>query len=261
MIVYQRRSEFDGRSLFNKESIIFREALIAISSILYPFWPLIILLGLRPLRWREKPFSERVKRGITEIFIAWLVWAFLWGFLLRHERSPMSILPEAVNNLAFFLLGGFSGGIVLFRKLWHWRLGWMTLARARKLEDMMSLSPQDFENLVAKLFRAYGHDVELVGGNSDHGVDIVVKNQQGEKWVVQCKRYRGSVGEPILRDLYGTMLHENAQGAYLITTGNFTQGARQWAEEKPIILYDGEALVKLIQHTHSKRQPIKRSEH
>lgn len=124
----------------------------------------------------------------------------------------------------------------------------------------MTLSPQAFESLVGKLFRVYGHDVELVGGSSDHGVDIVVKNQQGEKWVVQCKRYRGSVGEPVVRDLYGTMLHENAQGAYLITTGNFTQGARQWAEEKPIILYDGEALIKLIRDTQYKQKRNKPSE-
>lgn len=172
----------------------------------------------------------------------------------------MSILPDAVNDYAFILLGGLSGGIIVFRKLWQWRLGWITLSRARKLEDIKSLSPQEFEHLVASLFSAYGHDVELVGGNSDHGVDIVVKNQQGEKWVVQCKRYRGSVGEPVVRDLFGTMLHESAQGAYLITTGNFTHKARQWAEEKPIILYDGEELIRLVRRTQNKRQPNKRSD-
>ncbi len=108
------------------------------------------------------------------------------------------------------------------------------------------MSPEQFEALVAKLFTAYGHDVENVGVSSDHGVDIRVISDRGEKWVVQCKRYSGSVGEPIVRDLFGTMLHEGAQRAYLITTGGITKQAVDWADGKPIVLYDGEGLVKLI---------------
>ena len=113
----------------------------------------------------------------------------------------------------------------------------------------MALSPEAFERLVAKVFAFQGYQVNHVGGTSDHGVDIIVKNAQGERWIVQCKRYRGSVGEPVLRDLYGTLLHEGASGAYLITTGTFTQGAKDWADGKPIILQDGEEFVNLIHET------------
>jgi HJR/Mrr/RecB family endonuclease len=219
---------------------------------------LIVLLGLRPLGWKNQPFQRRVQRSLVNVLFAWLVWACLWGFILWHDRSPILILPLQVNNLAFLLLGAITGSIILARGLWRWRVDWVVLARTRKLDDLKTRSPQDFEALVASLFKAYGHDVELVGGHSDHGVDIFVRNEAGEKWVVQCKRYNGSVGEPVLRDLYGTMLHENAQGAYLITTGTFTQGAVQWAAEKPIILYDGEALIKRIlsvQRRKSFQQP------
>jgi restriction system protein len=55
----------------------------------------------------------------------------------------------------------------------------------------------------------------------------------------------------VVRDLYGTLLHEEAQGAYLMTTGTFTQKAQDWVVGKAIILYDGEALVRLIQETQS----------
>lgn len=118
---------------------------------------------------------------------------------------------------------------------------------------MKSLSPDEFEALVAKLFETNGHHVALVGGSSDHGVDIVVTNAQGEKWIVQCKRYSGSVGEPVVRDLYGTMLHEEAQGAYLMTTGSFTQKAGEWASGKPLHLYDGNALVRLVHDVQAKK--------
>jgi restriction endonuclease Mrr len=63
-------------------------------------------------------------------------------------------------------------------------------------------------------------------------------------------------GEPVVRDLYGTMLHEEAQGAYLMTTGTFTKQAQAWAAEKPIILYDGQALIELIQGTKAVRRTI-----
>jgi restriction system protein len=89
-------------------------------------------------------------------------------------------------------------------------------------------------------------------------VDIVIHNGEGEKWIVQCKRYKGSVGEPIIRDLFGTMLHERARRAYLMTTGPITQQARDWARGKPIILYDGESLVKLIRRTQRNRSEVNR---
>ena len=115
------------------------------------------------------------------------------------------------------------------------------------------MTPEDFEALIAQLFITYGHEAEVAGGNGDHGVDVVVMTAEGEKWVVQCKRYSGSVGEPIVRDLYGTLLHEEAQRAYLITTGSFTRQAMEWAQEKPIVLYDGEGLVSLIRRTQNAK--------
>jgi HJR/Mrr/RecB family endonuclease len=229
-----------------EETIIFIEALIAIFSFIYPFWPMVIFLGIRPLRQTDRPFFQRLPFAVGQIFIGWLVWACMWGFLQMQNRQPILFFPDTINYLAFVILGAFSGGLSLVWILIRWQKGRRLLARARKLENLKAFSPDDFEALVAKVFESYGHKVEKVGGNADHGVDIIVMNGQGEKWVVQCKRYSGSVGEPVVRDLYGTMLHEEAQGAYLMTTGTFTKGAQAWAAEKPIILYDGEALIALI---------------
>ena len=225
-------------------------------SFIYPFWPMIIFFGVRPLRQKDRPFVQRLRCAVGYIFIGWLIWASMWGFLMQLGRQPIMILPERVNHLVFMGLGAVSGGISLVWILFRWQKGRRLLARARKLEDLRAFTPDDFEAVVAKIFESYGHKVELVGGNADHGVDIIVMNGQGEKWVVQCKRYSGSVGEPVLRDLYGTMLHEEAQGAYLMTTGTFTKGAQAWAAEKPIILYDGEALIELIHKTKADLRTI-----
>lgn len=77
------------------------------------------------------------------------------------------------------------------------------------------------------------------GATGDHGVDVVVQTPKGEKWVVQCKRWRGGVGEPIVRDFYGTVQHEKAHKGVLVTTGTFSNAAREWAKGKPLVLVDG----------------------
>ena len=66
----------------------------------------------------------------------------------------------------------------------------------------------------------------------------------GEKWVIQCKRWRGTVGEPVVRDLYGVLHHEKADKGAIITTGQFTESAREWARGKPIVLYDGDQFLR-----------------
>ena len=53
-------------------------------------------------------------------------------------------------------------------------------------------------------------------------------------------------GEPIVRDLYGTMIHTGAAQAYLITTAGFSNEAKRWALGKPITLVDGPGFVALL---------------
>jgi restriction system protein len=94
-----------------------------------------------------------------------------------------------------------------------------------------------------------GLSVQLTQASHDGGVDLHVIDPtpiRGGRYIVQAKRYQGGVGEPIMRDLYGTLLHSGAVKAILITTGYFTEGAVAFAYGKPIELVDGNALGRLI---------------
>lgn len=228
------------------------DALTAIFSIMDIFWPFLVLFGLRILFRGGQPFTERIRKASYRIFIGWIVWAFFLVFIYLQGRQPVLIMPEIVNHVLFGILGALSGGITIGSLVYRIRTSRVRLKDAQTLEDLLAMPPEKFETLVAVLFKAYGHRVEVVGGSSDHGVDVAVMTGQGEKWVVQCKRYSGSVGEPVVRDLYGTLLHEEAQRAYLMTTGSFTQQALEWAEGKPIVLYDGVGLVRLIRRTQER---------
>ena len=117
---------------------------------------------------------------------------------------------------------------------------------ALSLAQLYELSPAEFEDYVAqRIFARQGYAVENTPDVKDGGVDILVKDTAGRLAIVQCKRYRGTVGESTIRDLYGTMIHHDAGMAFLVTTGTVSDSARRWAAGKPIRLVDGERLVAL----------------
>jgi HJR/Mrr/RecB family endonuclease len=234
------------------------DALVAISSILYNFWPLMLLFGIRNLFRKDLSIPVRILTGVRNIFFAWMGWSLILLLIYIDGRRPILFIPADLNYSIFIMVGILTGGISLAWLLIKWKNRRLSLADAQKLEDLLDLTPDDFEAFIADIFKAYGYDAQVVGGNADHGVDVMVMTDQEEKWVVQCKKYAGSVGEPIVRDLFGTMGHEGAQRAYLITTGSFTQQAVEWAAGKPMVLYDGEALIKLIRRTQGRMTRLSR---
>lgn len=225
------------------------EALIILFRITYLFWPLILLFGIRSLFRKNLPLLERIRLAIQKVFLGWLFMALSLGVILLNDRQPFIFFTRQVNDLLFGGLGLVTGSITIIWTIHRWRSSRINLKYTRTLDGLMALSPREFEKLVATLFKANGHQAQVLGGSSDHGIDILVLSDEKEKWIVQCKRYNGSVGEPVVRDLYGAMGHEGAQRAYLVTTGSFTTQAQEWAVGKPIVLYDGLALVKLIKST------------
>ncbi len=66
---------------------------------------------------------------------------------------------------------------------------------------------------------------------------------EGKIVAVQCKRWEGAVGEPVLRDLYGTLTAAKAYSGCLITTGTFTAQAYEFARGKPLHLINMETLL------------------
>ena len=54
--------------------------------------------------------------------------------------------------------------------------------------------------------------------------------------IVQCKAHKGYISPGVVRDLYGTMIHHQADEAWLVSTRGFFTGSRAFAEGKPIRL-------------------------
>lgn len=115
-----------------------------------------------------------------------------------------------------------------------------------KLTALQALDAEDLEDVVAELYERSGNRVERSAAAQSRGVDIYVQNRQGENVVVQCKAGEGLVGQAAVRSLWGVVTSEQADRGVLVTTGRLSRQAREWAEDKPITLYDGRELAKIV---------------
>lgn len=106
-----------------------------------------------------------------------------------------------------------------------------------------------FEDYIETLLKNMGFIVRNVGYSNDGGIDLIAEYKkpifQG-KYIVQCKKWNENVGQPPIRDLYGVTVSEGANKGILITTSDFTQQAREFAEGKNIELINGVELRQLV---------------
>lgn len=197
-------------------------------------------------RWQPQ---RRLHAQTLALAGATLAWVALYAWLGHRLWSARAAFSSAlsVGQAAVLIMLGVAVGVA-----W-WQLGkrWLALLqparwRALSLEQMMALTPAEFEHYVAeRIFARQGYHVVNTPDVKDGGIDLLLTDRDGRRAVVQCKRYRGTVGAEIVRDLYGTMIHDGAAHAFLVTTGAISRAAREWAAGKNIELIDGARLLEL----------------
>ncbi|WP_328718376.1 restriction endonuclease [Streptomyces sp. NBC_00247] len=113
--------------------------------------------------------------------------------------------------------------------------------------DFAALDPYAFEEAVAELCRRDGcRDAEVVGGAGDLGADVLATAPDGRRLVVQCKRYgpANKVGSQDLQRFGGTCYAvHGAEVAVVVSTGEFTTPAAEYAAACGIVCVDAEALA------------------
>jgi hypothetical protein len=217
-------------------------SMLSAFGLFFPAWPLILLAPL-----------QRRRHILYNMSLAWIVMGLFWlGSLFGFVRVRSWLIPDPWNATLFFAAGLGLLALHLGRAVWQRRAIQVKADRASHVDDLHALSPGEFERLVVELYSAMGHKAQRTGTAGDHGVDVEVRALSGEKWIVQCKRWRGSVGEPVVRDFYGVLHHEKADRGAVITTGHFTEQARRWAQGKPIELIEGDEFLRLLKHARSK---------
>jgi restriction system protein len=109
------------------------------------------------------------------------------------------------------------------------------------------MSWRDFERLVGEVFRRQGFMVSGFGGEGpDRGVDLAL-TKNGQRFLVQCKHWRKrQVGVTVVRELNGVVAAQRAHGGFVVTGGEFSLEAQEFADSSGIKLVDGPALEELI---------------
>lgn len=191
------------------------------------------------------------RRGLLIVAIL-TVWFIGW-LILRLLLRPVwfSQLPNVAQEVV--ALAETAGAFTL-AFVWT-ALGWQYRRRQSDadgpapqimtLEKLQALSPPAFERYVAGLFRQKGYHVVVRGRSGDLGVDLELTGPHGRRAIVQCKRYQNTIGAEVVRELFGTMMHEGVMWAFLVTTAEISDAARDWANGKPITLIDGQTLLEV----------------
>jgi restriction system protein len=182
-----------------------------------------------------------VLAALTALLLAWFGYRWL-GHPAWYDQLPLaqkqliSLIETAAATTCAFIWTG----------LW-WHQQRREQAQERDghvaLPHLLALAPDAFEAYVARLFRTKGYGVAHRGRSGDLGVDLELIDRRGRRAIVQCKRYQNTVGAVVVRELYGTLVHEGVAHAFLVTTGDISDAARRWAAGKPLTLIDGQTLV------------------
>jgi restriction system protein len=128
----------------------------------------------------------------------------------------------------------------------------------RTPQYLKSMDPRLFEELCGLLFEKLGYSADVTRYVADGGVDAFLR-KDGNLTLLQCKRVQGSVGQPVLRDLFGSMRHNEAMDGIVVTTGSVSASARQWVSGKPIRIIELAELVELLERHISKDAVVPKS--
>ncbi len=124
--------------------------------------------------------------------------------------------------------------------------------REHLMQRLGAIDPTAFEELAGELLAKIGFEgVVVTREGRDGGIDVrgtlVVGDVIRTKMAVQVKRWRSNIQAPVVQQVRGSLgAHE--QGL-IITTGDFSAGARQEAEQPdktPIALMNGEQMLSLL---------------
>lgn len=187
--------------------------------------------------------------------LAMLVFAvFRWAVpglmsLTTSEAPHGEVVPGVLSGVAISV-APFAGAIVLM--LWVAAEVWKFTQR-RRLErqsgagSVAALGWHEFEALLAEAFRRQGFLLARAQNlGPDGGIDLRLE-KAGAVTLVQCKHWKAArVGVRVVRELLGVVSGERAQSGIVVTSGEFTPDAVEFAARTPIRLIGGEELIAML---------------
>ncbi|MFH1495078.1 MAG: restriction endonuclease [Pseudomonadota bacterium] len=218
-------------------------------------------------RKKSSPFEDLIEVVVKLPWWAGMALALVSYFWLHHVATQPIASPTDMKQMGSFIGGQLwhtfatilqyvipfacliGAGISAYKGHERKRLH-LGVARSPSRGALERMSWAQFERLVGEVFRRKGFAVKERGGDGpDGGIDLVL-HAGNDKYLVQCKQWKAErVGVATVRELFGVMAAEQAAGGFVVTSGQFTDDAKRFAEGRSIELVGTDTLLALIEET------------
>ena len=185
--------------------------------------------------------------------------SYLWLHSVAVSPIPAVTEPKQLNALVagsvwrgFALIGQYllpllclaGAGVSVFKRR---QASQLHSDAANRADGIAQMSWREFEVLVGEYFRHLGFSVTVTGGGGpDGGVDVLLR-KGSDRYLVQCKHWRARrMGVNAVRELYGVMAAQRMAGGFVVTTGDFADEARAFANGREVQLINGQALQQAV---------------
>lgn len=114
-------------------------------------------------------------------------------------------------------------------------------------DKFQSINPSNFREVVASVWESRGYETTLRDRNSDNRIDVEAQ-QEDKKVVIQVKRYsdNNTIGSKQIREYAKLYQQTGADDVVLVTSGYFTDQARELAEDLAVSTINGDELARII---------------
>lgn len=161
--------------------------------------------------------------------------------------SILAAFIRVTHGLIVFALIPGALLYVVFRGRRRHRIRRRRLRMATDLARLRSLSPGEFEHVVATILGAQGWNLKVVGGAGDEGADLIGWDPDRRRALVQCKRYADGhpVGSATVQLVIGARSIHRVNRVLIVTTSRFTAPAQRLAAREHVELIDESSITRL----------------
>lgn len=123
--------------------------------------------------------------------------------------------------------------------------------------DVDTMTGVEFERYCINLLVKTGrfNRAQMTDVTNDYGADIVAVDNEGIRWVFQCKRYSSNLNNRPIQEVIASMAHYKATKAAVITNSWFTDNAKVLGRENGVWLIDRAGFKKLEEQAKCERHP------
>lgn len=185
--------------------------------------------------------SRKKRRELKTILLFGLGLLLFWWWL---DLTATYQLTGAWLLVPFAAAGALYVAWRSRRHLWRWlskafRSWFRRLRRKKDFREINldSVHWDDFEDLIAELFRTRGFKTKMTRRTGDQGVDIIAE-KSNLRIGIQCKRYTGAVGNDAVMAAIAGSKYYQCNRTLVVCTSTFTRAAVELADATGVQLWD-----------------------